>query len=804
MDEGQKILQGLNPQQRAAVLQLDGPVLIIAGAGSGKTRVLTSRIAWAIAQGKDPERMMALTFTKKAAGEMKDRIAAMVGGRQARKLYMGTFHSVFIRFLRDYADFLGYPKTFTIYDTSDSQACIKACVKELGLDDKIYKPKEVLSRISDAKNKLVAPASYAADAANREADLRSRRPRFAEVYDLYWKKCRQSGVMDFDDILYNMNYLLFYNKEAREEIAGRFDYLMVDEYQDTNHAQYNILKLLCCRHCNICVVGDDSQSIYAFRGARVENILRFENDFGKTRVHVFRLEQNYRSTRTIVDAANSLIEKNRNRLPKVCFSEGEEGERIHLIKAFTDQEEALLVTSAIAGILQRERAEYKDFAVLYRTNAQSRLLEEQLRKRNIPYVIFSGNSFFERMEVKDLMAYFKLVVNPDDDESFKRIVNKPARGIGDTSLAAVGAVSVRCGCSLFKAACNAQELAGFGMKAGALEKLSAFCRMISEANAAFSTADAYDLAFKIATESGLWTFYKSDTSMEGQSRAANFQELLDSVKSFVEERQSEYLAELQYDDSQAEYEADRLPVVTLDAFLENISLLSAVDTADDDGMGNKVTLMTVHASKGLEFPHVFITGLEENLFPSGSRNPGGTCDIEEERRLFYVALTRAARSVTLSFCSSRMHNGQHENNPPSRFIGEIDRRFIENPLPSVRTADVEYDAGRGRGIASFGSFGRPKTASPYRQQAPSTPRVTAPTRPVSRISSAPTAPREDFVPSSVLDMKEGQRVEHAKFGEGTIITLTREGSSVKAKVHFDQFGDKLLLLQYAKLRILES
>lgn len=817
--ESSDILEGLNPQQKAAVEQLDGPVLIVAGAGSGKTRVLTGRIAFALAKGCNPERIMALTFTKKAAGEMQERVAGMVGWRLARKLYMGTFHSVFIRFLRDYADWLGYPQAFTIYDTSDSQSLIKSCIKELGLDDKIYKPKDVLARISDAKNSLVSPAGYINNPQARESDMRSRRPRLGDVYSLYWRRCRESGVMDFDDILFNMNLLLSKNEKAREEIASRFDYLMVDEYQDTNFAQYLILKALCYRNSNICVVGDDSQSIYAFRGARVENILRFEREFKQ--VKVFRLERNYRSTQTIVNAANSLIEKNKGRIKKVCFSEGPEGDPIHLIKAFTDQEEAMLVTAAIAGRMQRDRAEYKDFAILYRTNAQSRVLEEQLRRRNIPYLIYSGNSFFERAEIKDAMAYLKLAVNLDDNESFKRIINKPARGIGDTSLTAIQTVAAQSGCSYFKAAQNLSGLAACGLKTGALERIGAFCKILSSAHEAFPQADAYELAVRLSTESGLWMHLKSDTSVEGQSRLANVQELLDSVKSFVEERQSEYLAELQYEDSVAGYDADSLPAVTLDEFLENISLLSAVDVADDadGGVNNKVTLMTVHASKGLEFPYVYVTGMEENLFPSGSMSLGAAgTDVEEERRLFYVALTRAAVAVTLSYSMSRMRNGQHESNPPSRFLREIDRQYIDNPLPSVKTADVAFDASRSEGGSrntssrygggsrfaggsrSSGAPSRPAAFSP----AASASRPAAPTRPVSRISSAPAQPREDFVPSSVLDMKEGQRVEHAKFGYGKIVTLTREGASIKAKVLFDQYGEKLLLLQYAKLRIVEG
>ena len=812
--DSQEILSGLNPQQKAAVQQLNGPVLIVAGAGSGKTRVLTGRIAYAIAEGCDPERMMALTFTKKAAEEMKSRVAAMVGWRQARKLYMGTFHSVFIRFLRDYSDFLGYPKTFTIYDTSDSQSLIKTCLKELGLEDKIYKPKDVLSRISEAKNSLVSPSNYINNPQVQQSDARSRRPRLGDIYALYWKKCRQSGVMDFDDILFNMNYLLSKNEEARKEIASRFDYLMVDEYQDTNFAQYLILKLLCVNHSNICVVGDDSQSIYAFRGAKVENILRFEKDFKGTKV--FRLERNYRSTQTIVNAANSVIEKNQGRIKKTCFSEQETGDPIHLVKAFTDQEEAMLVAASITGHMQRDHAEYKDFAILYRTNSQSRVLEEQLRRRNIPYVIYSGNSFFDRAEVKDAMAYLKMGVNPEDNESFKRIVNKPARGIGETSLAAVQAVATQLNCSFFQAAQRGPELVALGLKNAALERLGAFCKLIASAHESYLNTDAHEQAVKICMDSGLWMHFKGDTSVEGQSRLANVQELLDSAKSFVEERQSEYLAELQYEDSVAEYDENSLPLVTLDEFLENISLLSAVDVDEgEDGVNNKVALMTVHASKGLEFPYVYVTGLEENLFPSGSFTlSNGSPEIEEERRLFYVAMTRAGKVVTLSYCASRVRNGQHESNPPSRFLREIDPRYLDHPLPSVRTPGLGSAPQAGTGQrpvwggsrassgerAGVGNSGRPGAGSS--SGAPARPSPV--TRPVSRISQPQAAPREDFVPSSVLDMKAGQRVEHSKFGYGRIVTLERDGASIKAKVLFDDYGEKLLLLQYAKLRIVEE
>ena len=526
------ILEGLNSEQKAAVSCVDGPVLIVAGAGSGKTRVLTSRIAYILEKGCDPSAVLALTFTKKAASEMKERIALMVGEKKARRLYMGTFHSVFIRFLREFAESLGYPQTFTIYDTGDSIIAIKTCLKELQLDDKVYKPKDVLSRISMAKNNLVTAAAYRRNATAIQNDAAARKPRIVDIYDLYAYKCRQAGVMDFDDILLNMNILLRDNPAALASISGRFRYIMVDEYQDTNYAQYLILKKLGEAHKNLCVVGDDSQSIYAFRGAKIENILNFKKDYPTH--HIFRLEQNYRSTKVIVDAANSLIARNSARIPKECYSLGEEGEKIRLIQAYTEQEEALLIASSIVSRIQSEHAEYQDFAILYRTNAQSRALEEALRKRNLPYMIYSGNSFFERAEVKDVMAYFKLAVNVNDDESFKRVVNKPARGIGDTSMTALASAAVRHGTSLFKAA-FAEDLEAFGLKAAAIKKIREFCEMMSRLSVRAHKEDAYAVASAIAMDSGIFIHYKSDTSIEGQARMANVEELLNSVKAYIDE-----------------------------------------------------------------------------------------------------------------------------------------------------------------------------------------------------------------------------------------------------------------------------
>ena len=676
------ILEGLNSEQKAAVSCVDGPVLIVAGAGSGKTRVLTSRIAYILERGCDPSRILALTFTKKAATEMKERIALMVGEKRARRLYMGTFHSVFIRFLREFADSLGYPQAFTIYDTSDSVSAIKTCLKELQLDEKIYKPKDVLSRISMAKNNLVTASAYRRNPTALQNDAAAKKPRICDIYDLYAYKCKMAGVMDFDDILLNMNILLRDNPAALESVAGRFDYIMVDEYQDTNLSQYLILKKLSQFHKNICVVGDDSQSIYAFRGAKIENILNFKKDYPEH--HIFRLEQNYRSTKTIVDAANSLIARNSARIPKECYSMGDTGEKIRLIQAYTEQEEALLIASSIITRIHSESAQYQDFAILYRTNAQSRALEEALRKRNIPYVIYSGNSFFDRAEVKDMMAYLKLAVNLNDDESFKRVVNKPARGIGDTSLTALSAAANEHKTSLFKAA-FLDDLERFGLKNAAIQKIRAFCEMMSRLCVRGAKEDAYTVVTALAMESGLLLFYKSDNSIEGQSRTANVEELLNSVKNFIEEKQNEQFEEMQAEGSVGEgvelTSAD-FSVVTLGDYLENVSLLSAVDMEDEEDASNKVALMTAHSSKGLEFPYVYVAGMEENIFPSGGFLASET-EIEEERRLFYVAMTRAKKAVSFSFAQTRTRNGKHESNSPSRFIREVDARYIANPLTSA-------------------------------------------------------------------------------------------------------------------------
>lgn len=847
------IFEGLNAEQKKAVGSVDGPVLIVAGAGSGKTRVLTSRIAYILERGCDPARIMALTFTKKAASEMKERIAVMVGERKARRLYMGTFHSIFIRFLREYAALLGYPSTFTIYDTSDSVSGIKACIKELGLDDKVYKPKDVLSRISMAKNNLIT-AAYRNNQQAIINDTHARKPRICDIYSRYAEKCKNSGVMDFDDILLNMNILLRDFPEAKEAIAARFDYILVDEYQDTNFAQYLILKKLTEKHRNLCVVGDDSQSIYAFRGAKIENILNFKKDFPESQI--FRLERNYRSTANIVNAANSLIAKNENRIPKTCVAVGEEGEKIRLLKSWSEQDEAVAIASGIVERMQSDHARYQDFAILYRTNSQSRALEEALRKRNLPYMIYSGNSFFDRAEVKDMMAYLKLVVNVNDDESFKRIVNTPSRGIGETSLNALGALAYDLKCSLFKAAYS-ERFAEFGLKQAAVAKIRSFCEMIDGFASKVASTNADELATGISNACGLYAFHKNDPSIEAQSRASNIEELINSVTHFIEERRDEYLRDLIVEGEAEEDTEVSYPVFTLGDFLENISLLSNVDVEDEEDTNNKIALMTVHSAKGLEFPYVYVAGLEENLFPTGGML-ASPADIEEERRLFYVAMTRAKKAVCLSFANTRMRNGKHESNSPSRFIKEIDSEYVANPLRNDDFADSttdddfggfgsrgfgsghgsdrfsgggsgrfggnygggsgrlggshgtgsgRYSGGNGRSANRFGMGG----GNPYgssgsvRYESRQTSAANPTASRIEALRNRPLPPKisdADFVPAPMTDFKTGQRIEHNRFGPGKILEITGTAPDLKAKIAFDSYGEKLLLLKYAKMRVI--
>ena len=814
---------GLDEAQLRAVTSIEGPVLIVAGAGAGKTRVLTGRIAYALAKGCSPDRILALTFTKKAAAEMKERIGMMVGEKSARRLCMGTFHSVFIRFLREYADLLGYPSSFTIYDTSDSLSAVKRCIRELNLDDKTYKPKTVLSRISAAKNDLWTASAYRRNGEKAQEDIRSKMPRLGELYEAYQNAMVKAGVMDFDDILMNMNILLKNSPEALSSIAGRFDYILVDEYQDTNYSQYLILKKLSSLHRNICVVGDDSQSIYGFRGARIENILNFSRDYPDCRL--FKLERNYRSTQVIVNAANSVIARNSGRIPKECYSDDASGEKIRLIKAYTDREEALLIASSIISRLSSDHARYEDFAILYRTNSQSKAIEEALRKRNLPYRVYAGHSFFDRAEIKDMMAYLKLVVNNRDDESFRRIVNTPARGIGDTTVEALARAAADASCSLFEAI-SLPNLPEYGLKSAALNRLIEFGNMVTRVSDRLQAQDAYVLATSISDACGLYASFKRESSVEAQSKAGNIEELMNSIKEFVESKANEYREDMLADSDLEDLDQipdDSIPLVTLADFLEDVSLLSAVDVAEEEGedVNNKVTLMTVHSSKGLEFPYIYVAGMEDGLFPSESL--GLPSDIEEERRLFYVALTRAKRALCLSFCSSRMKNGQTRDFPVSRFVREIDPQYIANPLvPEPGQAGTSH-AGTSRAASSY-------DRSPYRSQRPSGPSYrgygasgpssgmrsagrpnpsgnssgtggSALPRPSRPVPAAQRTGDKDFVPVSVLSLKVGMRVEHNRFGFGVIKEISGSVTDLKARIDFDSYGEKILLLKYAKLRL---
>lgn len=805
-DNASAIFEGLNSEQKNAVSSVDGPVLIVAGAGSGKTRVLTSRIAYLIEKGCDPSRILSLTFTKKAAGEMKERIALMVGQHNARKICMGTFHSVFIRFLRDYAEVLKYPKDFTIYDQNDSTTMIKHIIKEMGMDEKIYKPKDVLSRISEAKNKMVTPAKYAASANAIAKDTQRKMPRIVDIYNHYWQRCRATGVMDFDDILMNMVILFHEDPNALEEISSRFDYLLVDEYQDTNNVQYRILMKLCQRHHNICVVGDESQSIYAFRGADISNILNFSKDFPGAKL--FRLERNYRSTSVIVDASNSLIEKNSGRIPKKCYSVGEQGDKIRLVQAYNEKDESSQIVSEIVRRIGKDKAQYKDFAILYRVNNQSRSLEEQLRLRNIPYKIYSGHSFFDRQEVKDLMAYFKLVTNIRDDEAFRRAVAKPSRGIGETTIAALTAAARAQGMSLFKSVYS-EGLEAYGLKQAGIAKLRQFCDMVNSLAMALPVTDAYEFAKRVALESGIYGMYKEYLSIEGQARVGNLDELLNSIKTFVEERYNErYEERLAQGEEIEEINEASLGTVTLSEFMENIALIATVDMEEGDDSDNKVSLMTVHTSKGLEFPYVFVCGMEENLFPSGGMLISPS-EVEEERRLFYVAITRAKKALWLSFATQRMRNGKSETNSVSRFIRNIDRSFIENPLPDGTTAREDAVHKESSFVRMGGNPGavkgrsaqfQPKGTVQYGRSSAPVPvrKVGVPSRPAPQ-----RIPDSEFVPSPVHLLKAGQRVEHNRFGFGKMIEISGPATDLKALIDFDEYGEKTLILKYAKIRIVD-
>lgn len=796
-----EILKDLNPEQLKAVTCLEGPMLIVAGAGSGKTRVLTSRIAYLIENGVAPERILALTFTKKAAGEMKDRIALMVGARKARSIWMGTFHSIFIRFLREYAEWLGFPSSFTIYDTSDSVSAIKHVMKNMvdkGLLkqeelEKTYKPKEVLSRISKAKNALVTPTPYMNGVNNpfRKEDESHRKPKIFMIYSEYCQYCKNNGAMDFDDILLYMNILLRGNPDALEAISSRFDHVLVDEYQDTNYAQYVIIRKIRVKNRNVCVVGDDSQSIYGFRGAEIQNILNFNRDFPDS--HLYKLERNYRSTQTIVNAANSLIAKNDNRIPKNCVSMGEVGEKIHIVHAFSDVNEADTVATSILSRIRIDRCQYKDFAVLYRTNAQGRIIEQKLRGWNVPYVLY-GPSFFDRTEVKDFLAYLKLITNLKDNESLKRIVNKPLRGIGETTIGNWERIASERGLSMYETIFQ-EGLEADGLKSTAIKRIRDFCLLIQKYSLMVPNTSALEIAEGILRESGLESAYdKESTTGEKNDRSQNLEEVFNDIAQRQQEIIEEMIAAAEDDNVVVPEEilSGEKPVLLLPGYLEDVLLLSNIDENDDDAGSNKVTVMTMHMAKGLEYLHVYVCGMEENIFPSG----GWTMtekDLEEERRLCYVAMTRAKKTLTLSYASKRFRNGKDEYNPPSRFMREIAPQYLDKPL----TRQVlEEESGVSSERQAFSSGRWPVKPAMTERPKPAYQPAQRPSLPDNR----PPVIDANFVPDAMSSFKVGDRIEHNRFGAGNVLEITGNIPELKARIHFDQYGDKLLLLKFAKLR----
>ena len=784
----------LNEHQLAAVLYNDGPSLVIAGAGSGKTRVLTYKVAHLMESGLEPWRILALTFTNKAAREMRERIGRRVGENRARYLWMGTFHSMFLRILRSEAELIGFPPNFTIYDQTDSRSLIKSIVKEMQLDDKVYKPNAIQCRISNAKNRLMTAQMYAADALAVADDRSAKMGQTREIYLRYQERCRQAGAMDFDDILL-YTYLLFeQHPEVRERYASQFAYVLVDEYQDTNYAQHSIVWQLTKETQRVCVVGDDAQSIYSFRGANIDNILGFTRQY--TGARIFKLEENYRSTQMIVGAANSLIEKNREQIHKEVFSRQEQGEPLQLIEAYSDVEEGELVVRRIDNIKRRENIAFDNFAILYRTNAQSRIFEEALRKHGIPYRIYGGLSFYQRKEVKDVISYFRLAVNPHDEEAFKRVINYPARGIGDTTVGKILSAASDHGVSLWTVIGDPATY-GLAVNKGTLAKLEGFYNLINRFVASVDRSDAYELGRMVVQESGVMADLMQDRTVEGVSRQENVQELMDGMHDFVRSRQEEG------------DEAIKLP-----DFLSDVALLTDQDNEEDDGTP-KVTLMTVHAAKGLEFDTVFVVGMEEQLFPSMMAYDS-TRQMEEERRLLYVAITRAEKRCFLSYAKSRFRYGKVEYGMPSRFLKDIDSGYVEAPSSAVSTFDVHNPWNRqssrlGSTVSDVPGFqGAPKPQSALRFQSSQNvvkrtvipPKAAVPTNQgtASRRLVSPTAMQGA---SRVASLAPGQLIEHERFGVGEVLRVEGTGENVKALINFKNAGEKQLLLKFARFRVLE-
>jgi DNA helicase-2/ATP-dependent DNA helicase PcrA len=832
------LLNDLNEAQRAAVEYIDGPSLVIAGAGSGKTRVLTYKIAYLLSQGMKPWSIMALTFTNKAAREMKERIGKLVGNDLAQHLYMGTFHSIFSRILRAEAEHIGFNNNFTIYDESDSRSLIKAIVKEMGLDDKKYKPAAVHAKISMAKNNLMSAAAYDSDAAIFEQNKRAQMPEVGKIFVAYVQRCKQANAMDFDDLL-TLTYQLFREHEdIRHKYAARFDYVLVDEYQDTNHVQMSIVMQLCQEKQRVCAVGDDSQSIYSFRGANIDNILNYQRQFQGTRL--FKLEQNYRSTQTIVEAANSLIKHNRNQIPKDVFSENAKGEKIQYKPAYSDKEEAAIVAKDVKRIRREDGCQYSDFAILYRTNAQSRSFEEEFRKQGIPYRIYGGLSFYQRKEIKDIIAYFRLVANPDDEEAIKRIINYPARGIGATTVLKIADCAHQNQVSFWEVI-GAPERYGLAVAKGTMNKLETFRLLISSFIERAQTTDVYELGDAIIKESGISQDIMSGKDADDLARQENLEEFLSGMSAFVEERREE----------------GRFDELFLQDYLQDVALLTDADS-DGDKDEPRVSLMTVHAAKGLEFPTVFVVGLEENIFPS-PLSAASLRELEEERRLLYVAITRAEKHCILTNAKNRWRYGKMEFDNPSRFIDEIDGKlidsldeaggslfgsradsmsdqpewaraqrsripwedaeqpryssryqnskpvasqFVADPKPSLFDDEPETSHTSGRSSLSEGNFKSVRALNAAKRYM-----ETHSSHPASRSTGSSAASVSSSAASSAgsssCGLQEGMKIEHQRFGRGTVLKIEGTGENTKATVEFVHSGTKQLLLKYAKFTVVD-
>ena len=836
------LLKDLNEAQRAAVEYIDGPSLVIAGAGSGKTRVLTYKIAYLLSQGMKPWSIMALTFTNKAAREMKERIGKLVGNDLAQHLYMGTFHSIFSRILRAEAEHIGFNNNFTIYDESDSRSLIKAIVKEMGLDDKKYKPAAVHAKISMAKNNLMSAAAYESDAAIFEQNKRAQMPEVGKIFVAYVQRCKQANAMDFDDLL-TLTYQLFREHEdIRHKYAARFDYVLVDEYQDTNHVQMSIVMQLCQEKLRVCAVGDDSQSIYSFRGANIDNILNYQRQFQGTRL--FKLEQNYRSTQTIVEAANSLIKHNRNQIPKDVFSENAKGEKIQYKPAYSDKEEAAIVAKDVKRIRREDGCQYSDFAILYRTNAQSRSFEEEFRKQGIPYRIYGGLSFYQRKEIKDIIAYFRLVANPDDEEAIKRIINYPARGIGATTVLKIADCAHQNQVSFWEVI-GAPERYGLAVNKGTMNKLETFRLLISSFIERAQTTDVYELGDAIIKESGISQDIMSGKDADDLARQENLEEFLSGMSAFVEERREE----------------GRFDELFLQDYLQDVALLTDADS-DGDKDEPRVSLMTVHAAKGLEFPTVFVVGLEENIFPS-PLSAASLRELEEERRLLYVAITRAEKHCILTNAKNRWRYGKMEFDNPSRFIDEIDGKLIDcqdeaggSLFGSMSESRLGSRSGSRFGSRADSMSDQPEWARAQRPRRPwedaELPRYssryqnskpvasqfvadpkpslsegnfksvralnaakrfmeTHSSHPASRgigssaasVSSSSAAAAALSAGSSSCGLQEGMKIEHQRFGRGTVLKIEGTGENTKATVEFVHSGTKQLLLKYAKFTVVD-